>query len=517
MKVKEKVYEILKDLSCMEAVNDNDSLLEDLPLDSLAMVTLLVELEDALSVPLDESDMNPFDLITVGDVVRLAEKYGGDQNMRLWNFIQTRMAGHPTQTVCENDYEISFSMLVRQTEQFAASLSGLRCVAILCDSALTAAKALLACFAAEVTAVPLSKRYGELHCNKILAKISPDAMITDENGMLTVKKLPDPEYVEPEIHPALIMCTSGTTGDPKGAMLSEENILTNVSDIADYFDMIEDDTILIARPLYHCAVLTGEFLTALIKGTRIRFYSEAFNPPMMPELICKYGITVFCGTPTLLCLMSRFVRKEAELPLKHIAVSGECMSRDAGLRIAETFPQAKIYHVYGLTEACPRVSYLSPELFRHYPDRVGIPLKSVEVKVVKKNGTLAETDEKGVLYIRGGNVMIGYYSNPDKTSEVLKNGWLYTGDIASVNSAGLLKIHGRNDNLIIRAGMNIYPQEIEGTLKADKRVREVLAYGYTTPTGTQIGLKIAGDFTTVSEIKRLCAELLPSYQIPMKI
>lgn len=113
--------------------------------------------------------------------------------------------------------------------------------------------------------------------------------------------------------------------------------------------------------------------------------------------------------------------------------------------------------------------------------------------------------------------MIGYYSNPDKTSEVLKNGWLYTGDIASVNSAGLLKIHGRNDNLIIRAGMNIYPQEIEGTLKADKRVREVLAYGYTTPTGTQIGLKIAGDFTTVSEIKRLCAELLPSYQIPMKI
>ena len=72
MKVKEKVYEILKDLSCMEAVNDNDSLLEDLPLDSLAMVTLLVELEDALSVPLDESDMNPFDLITVGDVVRLA-------------------------------------------------------------------------------------------------------------------------------------------------------------------------------------------------------------------------------------------------------------------------------------------------------------------------------------------------------------------------------------------------------------------------------------------------------------
>lgn len=437
--------------------------------------------------------------------------------MRLWSFIRTSMAEHPTQTVCENGSVISFSDLVIQTEQFAETLSDIRCCAILCDSELMAAKALLACFAAGVTAVPLSKRYGELHCNKILAKISPDAIISDENGTLAVKKLPASRYTEPELHPALIMCTSGTTGDPKGAMLSEENIRTNVSDIADYFDMDEDDTILISRPLYHCAVLTGEFLTALVKGAGIHFYSEAFNPPLMPEMIRKYGITVFCGTPTLISLMRRFVRKEFELPLRHIVISGECMNRETGLQIAGTFPQAKIYHVYGLTEACPRVSYLPPELFCQYPDSVGIPLRSVEVRVVKENGALAKADEKGVLYVRGGNVMIGYYNDPDKTSVVLKNGWLRTGDIASVNSEGLLKIHGRNDDLIIKAGMNIYPQEIEGALKADKRVREVLAYGYTTPAGTQIGLKIAGEFTVLAEVKHLCLELLPQYQMPMRI
>lgn len=436
--------------------------------------------------------------------------------MRLWKFIKTKMSEYPTQKVFENGNVIRFSELVTQSEQLAKNLSDISCCAILCDSELMSAKALLACLAAGVTAVPLSKRYGELHCNKILSKISPDAIISDENAILNVHRLNDPRYAEPELHPALIMCTSGTTGSPKGAMLTEENILTNVSDIAEYFHISEQDTILIARPLYHCAVLTGEFLTALVNGTSICFYSKAFNPPKMPELIRKYGITVFCGTPTLLSLMSRFLRNGEELSLRHIAVSGECMSREVGLRIADAFPYANIYHVYGLTEASPRVSYMPPELFREYSDCVGIPLKSVKLRIIKEDGMTTKTDEKGLLYISGGNVMAGYYGEPDKTADILKDGWLCTGDIASFNESGLLKIHGRNDDLIIKAGMNIYPQEIEGALKADKRVREVLAYGYTTPAGTQIGLKIAGGFSSADEVKRLCAAVLPSYQMPTK-
>lgn len=436
--------------------------------------------------------------------------------MKLWSHIQERMLKYPAQTVCENNYEICFAELVTETERFAKSLSGIRCCAILCESELMAAKALLACFTAGVTAVPLSKRYGELHCKKIMEMISPDAVITDSDSRLSVRRLADARYKNPDIHPSLIMCTSGTTGSPKGTMLTEKNILTNVSDISEYFHISEQDTILIARPLYHCAVLTGEFLTALVNGVKIRFYSKAFNPPIMPELIRKYGITVFCGTPTLLSLMSRFLRNGEELPLRHIAVSGECMSREVGLRIADAFPHAKIYHVYGLTEASPRVSYLPPELFRKYPNCVGFPLKSVEIKLEKENCTLADADEKGTLYIRGGNVMIGYYNEQEKSNLILKDGWLCTGDIASVNEAGLLKIHGRNDDLIIKAGMNIYPQEIEGVLKSDKRVREVMAYGYMSLSGTQIGLKIAGDFSSADEVKRLCASVLPPYQMPTR-
>ena len=437
--------------------------------------------------------------------------------MNLWHYIKNHMLINPNQAVSENGASMSFENMAIWADSFSKKLSGVKCCAILCSSEMAAAMALLACFAAEVTAVPLSMRYGESHCNKILDTISPDAIIMDTNGELTVYKLKDSQYVLPPEHPALIMCTSGTTGKPKGAMLSEKNVITNVSDISDYFQMDTSDTILIARPLYHCAVLTGEFLTAIVRGANIRFYSEQFNPTKMLELIKEYGITAFCGTPTLLSIMARFNRSNATETLRHICISGECMSAEVGLKIYETFPNCKIYHIYGLTEACPRVSYLPPEHFEEYPDCVGVPLRSVSLKILNQSKTPCRANEEGLLYVKGDNVMLGYYREPEKTGTVLKGGWLCTGDIAVINDEGFLKIKGRNDDLIIKSGMNIYPAEIEGTLKEDTRVKEVLVYGYRDNIGTQIGMKLAGNFSSVEEVKQLCMNILPSFQVPTRI
>lgn len=437
--------------------------------------------------------------------------------MKLWKKLKEKMLEQPAQLVCEADKHQTFQEMAVEAELFSENLIGIRCCAILCESEMMAAKALLACFAAGVTAVPLSMRYGSVHCQKILDAISPDAIIRDNSGSLTVEHLPNPEYTVPMHPPVLIMCTSGTTGTPKGAMLSDTNILTNVSDIADYFGIGPEDTILISRPLYHCAVLTGEFLTALWKGTNIRFLSAPFNPPALPSLIQQYGITAFCGTPTLVGLMCRFVRKGERLPLKHVCISGECMDRETGLRIADALPDAEIYHIYGLTEASPRVAYLPSAFFREYPDCVGMPLKSVEIKVVRAYGDYARENEEGILYVKGENVMLGYYNNPEKTNEVLSGGWLCTGDTVSINEKGFLKIKGRSDDMIIKAGMNIYPQEIESALKTDPRVREALAYGYLSIAGTQIGLNVAGDFCSEEEVMSLCREVLPQYQLPQRI
>ena len=437
--------------------------------------------------------------------------------MKLWNFIKEHMLKNPEQQIRENGASLSFEETVIWAEGFAKRLNGVECCAILCSSEMAAAMSLLACFAACVTAVPLSMRYGEAHCNKILDTISPDAIIMDTNGELTVYKLKDCQYIAPDEHPALIMCTSGTTGKPKGAMLSEKNILTNVSDIADYFTMDKSDTILIARPLYHCAVLTGEFLTAIVRGANIRFYSEQFNPTKMLELIKEYGITAFCGTPTLLSIMARFNRSNATETLRHICISGECMGDEVGRKIRATFPICRIYHIYGLTEACPRVSYLPPEHFEDYPDCVGIPLKSVSIKILNEQGNLCHANEEGILYVKGHNVMLGYYRDPEKTATVLKDGWLCTGDIAVINDGGFLKIKGRNDDLIIKSGMNVYPAEIEGVLKQDPRVKEVLVYGFCNSFGTQIGMKLVGEFSSTEEVKQLCMKALPSFQVPSVI
>lgn len=438
--------------------------------------------------------------------------------MKLWEFIKTKMLLYPNQVVCEDNAELSFENLVCWAELFAENLKGINCCAILCQSEMAASMALLSCFAAGVTALPLSQRYGELHCNKILDAISPDAVITDQDGDFQIIHIRDSDYIKPDIHPALIMCTSGTTGVPKGAMLTETNVMTNVSDIALYFGIEKSDTILISRPLYHCAVLTGEFLTALVKGVKIRFYSGTFNPAVVLKMLIEHNITAFCGTPTLLSMIARFKRKMDKDFLKHICISGECMSKETGLYIAEAFPNAEIYHIYGLTEACPRVSYLPPHKFREHADCVGIPLHSVSLKIVSSKGVINNKNEIGILWVKGDNVMAGYYNNPKKTEEVIRDGWLCTGDLAMFTEDGLLKIKGRNDDLIIKAGMNIYPQEIESSLKLDYRVKDVYVHGYTDDKlGTQIALNITGDFSAIDEVKELCKEYLPLYQMPNQI
>ncbi len=436
----------------------------------------------------------------------------------LWKTIREDLLRHPKQTMEENEIGLTFEEAAVYAEGFAKRLDGQACCAILCSSELATAIGLLSCFAAGVTAVPLSIRYGKQHCMKILDFICPDCLITDAGGCMQVLYLDPDGFIPPKEHPALIMCTSGTTGTPKGVMLSEENILANVRDIASYFALKQQDILLIARPLYHCAVLTGEFLTSIRHGSGIRFRSAKFQPKELIDTLVKTKATVFCGTPTMLYMMTRFLRPPTSLHLRHIAVSGECMSESIGKALRETFPAASIYHVYGLTEACPRVSYLPPALFHAFPDSVGVPLESVSVRLVKNDIVQKDVNSEGVLWVKGPNVMLGYYKNPELTQRVLRDGWLCTGDLAQLNAYGLLKIKGRNDDLIIRAGMNIYPQEIEAALKTDPRTKEVLAYGYGHRSyGTQIGLKIAGAFTNEAEVRSLCEACLPPYQMPSRI
>ncbi|MBS5724703.1 MAG: acyl--CoA ligase [Clostridiales bacterium] len=434
----------------------------------------------------------------------------------LWEYIEEKMLRHPDSTLKEGDACITYKGAVAFAKEFAKRLEA-SCYGILCRSELSGALAILSCIAAGATFLPLSYRYGRKHCENIFQTVHPEYMITDIIGELRPVKLDDGTYREPVgERPAAILCTSGTTGKPKGIMLSEKNLCTNLSDIRRYFAIGPADKILISRSLYHCAVLTGELLTSLCQGTHVHFFSESFRPGEILRKINAEEITVLCGTPTMLTALARFERRAvSEDMLRTIAISGECLDAARARTIRDAFPAAKIYHVYGLTEASPRVTFLPPEQFAVQGTCVGYPLHSLQLRVVNQRGKAVCVGETGELCVRGDSVMMGYYNDPAATAAVLRGGWLHTGDMAVMSREGLVKIRGRKDNMIIRGGMNIYPQEIEKSLSMDTRVREVMAYGISDPLfGEKIGLRIAGNFAGRGEVLRMCRRMLLPYQMP---
>lgn len=418
----------------------------------------------------------------------------------LYNFIKEKMLQYPNQIISNEDESITYKELIDYAENYGKSLTKEK-YGLLFDSDLNTAKALMACLYSNKTAVLLSKRYGVTHTQRIIDTVSLSYLITEE-GIVHIAD--EQEEVEDLSDVALIMCTSGTTGTPKGAMITDNNLITNLIDISNYFCIDSADHILIARPLYHCAVLTGEFLISLIKGLRISFVTEGFVPIKILKRAKELNITVLCGTPTLFFHLSNINLKSREpLVLKNIAVSGECMTKTVSKVMRDSFPNTNIYNVYGLTEASPRVSYLPPEEFDNYSTSVGIPLSSLKAKIVENE-----------LLISGDSIMKGYYNNLELTNAIIKDKWLKTGDIAEFDDDGRIYIKCRKDNMIIRAGMNIYPQEIEDTLKENENIYEVLAYGVKDDTVSEkIHIKIVTDLSK-PEIYNICKQKLMGYELP---
>lgn len=418
----------------------------------------------------------------------------------LYEFIKHRMLEHPDQIISDDRKTLTYSEVLERAETLGIQLTEEK-YGLLCDSDFDTAISLLACFYARKTAVPLSKKYGDKHISRIIEKVQIAHLITSSGVVRISDTMPEPEDLTDV---ALIMCTSGTTGMPKGAMITEKNLVTNLNDIEKYFQINNTDHILIARPLYHCAVLTGELLISLIKGLQISFFSEGFIPQRILSVAKDKKLTVLCGTPTLFYHLAALNSKSKNpLDLRVIVVSGECMTQKAAEGIRRAFSNSKIYNVYGLTEASPRACYLPPEEFDLTPLSVGVPLACLEARI---------TDNE--LLLKGDSIMKGYYNDPDATSKAIQNGWLYTGDIAERDESGRVYIKCRRDNMIIRSGMNIYPQEIENALKQDERIRDVLAYGERNETVSEkIHIKVV-TVLSKSEVFEVCRKHLSSYQLP---
>ena len=343
---------------------------------------------------------------------------------------------------------------------------------------------ILRCIAAGDVAVPAAEEYGKVQYERIAEIVNKG---TERYSDL-----------------AFLMFTSGTTGTPKGVMLTDENIITNLEYISSYFRLEGMKSICIARPLLHIAVLTGEFLYALCCGLTIYFYEEPFMPQRLNRFLQANGIDVFCATPTLYRALAR-VDADA-FPVKVGALSGEILSAEDAKRLQNSFPETKFYNVYGLTEHSPRVSALEPEEFTRRPGSIGKPIGEVEMRI-----------EGGELLVKSPCVMKGYYKDEAATAQKIQNGWLHTGDRAHIDNDGYFYIDGRADDMIIRAGLNIYPAEIENAAKKCERVTDCVAFSEKNADGqTMIVLKYAGE-AEPAEVREVLVRELNPHAMPNKI
>ncbi|WP_095176385.1 MULTISPECIES: class I adenylate-forming enzyme family protein [Blautia] len=420
------------------------------------------------------------------------------------------------------DIEKSINLLYRKI--YYVSKKRIKC-AIACKSSLKAALYIVACWRNNNVVIPISFNYGLEHCNKIIDLVEPDIILTDdvqsceqfnkkcvnlyrEDKVIHIKSQVD-EILQDV---ALIMCTSGTTGNPKGVMLTEQGVICNVLGIAKYFNISSDDKILIARPLYHAAVMIGEFLLSIHKGCSIKFYNGEYDPFSIVKLLPD--ISVLCATPTLFRQLAYYCGHVGKtFRLSAIAISGECLDKQTANLIESVFIDTPIYNVYGLTEAGPRVSYLPANKFHVKSESVGIPLDETEVLVCDKNMNIIEGKESGAIYVKSKSVMKGYYRNKELTEASFFRGYLRTGDIGYKDVEGNLYIISREDDMINKAGMNIYPKEVEEYIKQFEGVSDCVVYG-VKKKGTMI---IGCDIVCKNNYKIKRTELLntiPDYLKP---
>lgn len=272
---------------------------------------------------------------------------------------------------------------------------------------------------------------------------------------------------------AILMYTSGTTGFPKGVMLTHDNLFSNMVSGLDYWPAQKGDRTLISLPLNHIygTLLLNESL--YIGGSTVLF--QKFDAQKVLETIREYKVQIAPFVPTMLTMMLQVYRsKEHDLSsIKRMICAGAPLPREV-LKKAQTAFNLKIHHGYGCTEASPTISRQRPDL-QMKPGSVGHPLPGVTVKICDENGQALASKQEGEIVFKGKNVMKGYLNKPEETAKVLKDGWLFTGDLGMIDEDGDLFITGRKKDLIIKGGENIDPGVIENHFYAHPDVLQAAA------------------------------------------
>jgi long-chain acyl-CoA synthetase len=328
---------------------------------------------------------------------------------------------------------------------------------------------------------------------------------------------------------AVILYTSGTTGYPKGAELTHDNMLLNA--IATHHMLspamlggLEQDVELVTLPLFHSTAQTCQMNACLFGGVRMVLLPR-FDPAVVLETIAREKVGIWIGVPTMYWALLEHTAAGNISPAPiaehlRICVSGGAPMPVEVLRRFETTFGVRILEGYGLSETSPVVSFNQLQKASR-PGTVGFPVFGVDVRCVDDEGRPVATGERGEIVVRGPNVMKGYYNRPDATEEAMRHGWFHTGDIGVFDAEGYLAVVDRKKDMILRGGFNVYPRELEEVLMTHPAVSLAAVVGVPDARlGEEIKayvVKRPGDATTEAEMLAWGREQFASYKYPRSI
>ena len=267
---------------------------------------------------------------------------------------------------------------------------------------------------------------------------------------------------------AEIIFTSGSTGKPKGVMISHKNLIANTSSIVEYLQLTPDDRMLVVLPFYYCYGLSL-LHTHLRAGGSIVFNNSFIFLGGVLKSLTDHKCTGFAGVPSHFQILLRKSDsfKTTKFPdLKYVTQAGGKLTPIFIDEFREAHPDIKFIVMYGQTEATARLSWLPPEIYERRKGSMGKGIPGVELRVVNENGEKIKPGETGEVIARGDNIMMGYFADEEGTKNAIRNGWLYTGDLGTVDEDGYIYLTARSKEIIKVRGKRISPKEIEAVILA---------------------------------------------------
>ncbi|MCW8865564.1 MAG: long-chain-fatty-acid--CoA ligase FadD [Colwellia sp.] len=319
---------------------------------------------------------------------------------------------------------------------------------------------------------------------------------------------------------AFLQYTGGTTGLSKGAMLTHRNMVANLEQAkAAIKPLLEDgkELIVTALPLYHIFALTANCLTFFtLGGTNLLITNPRDMPAFIKEL-GKYEFTAITGVNTLFNgLLNTPGFKDLDFSNLKMAMGGGMAVQRPVAERWEKVTNTRLLEGYGLTECCPMVS-LSPYNQESYNGTIGVPAPSTDIRIMLEDGNEAPIGEAGEMWVKGPQVMKGYYNREEATAEIIKDGWLATGDIACMDEQGFFKIVDRKKDMIIVSGFNVFPNEIEEVVMMHEGVVEAAAIGVPhEASGEMVKIFVVAKQDDLDEetLIKHCRENLTNYKVP---